>query len=71
MSTIQIRIDEETKAAAKKVLDDLGLDLSTAIKLYLKQVALRRAIPFELTAASSIVNSNQGEVNDTVLHDAS
>ena len=63
MSTIQIRIDEETKAAAKKVLDDLGLDLSTAIKLYLKQVVLRKAVPFELTAASSIVNSNQNPLD--------
>lgn len=46
MSNIQIRIDEKTKKNAKKVFDKLGIDMTAAIKLYLHQVTIRKAIPF-------------------------
>jgi len=46
MSTIQVRIDQKTKQSARRVLDSLGLDMSSAIKMYLRQIALRRGIPF-------------------------
>ena len=49
MTTIQIRIDEKTKNSAKKIFDKIGCDMSTAIKLYLKQVAKVKGIPFMLT----------------------
>jgi len=45
-TTIQVRIDSVTKAKAVKVLKDLGLDLSSAVKLFLTQVVNRKAIPF-------------------------
>lgn len=48
MSTIQVRIDAKTKQAAKKVLDALGIDMSTAIKAYFKQISIRKGIPFHL-----------------------
>ena len=37
MSYIQIRIDDELKEEAVKLFNELGLDLSTAIRLFLKQ----------------------------------
>ena len=45
-STIQIRIDKKTKEEAKENLAELGLDLSTAIKTFLKQVNIRKEMPF-------------------------
>jgi DNA-damage-inducible protein J len=45
-STIQIRIDESTKKKAKKILDEVGLDLSSGIKLFLSQVVIVKGIPF-------------------------
>ena len=38
MSTtlIQIRTDEEVKKQAKAIFEDLGLDMSTAINIFLK-----------------------------------
>ncbi len=45
-STIQIRIDDRVKQAVKKILDDLGLDFSAAIKMYLNQIVAERGIPF-------------------------
>ncbi len=48
MTTIQIRIDEKTKAGAKKVFKKMGLDVSSGIKMYLSRVAQDKSIPFVL-----------------------
>lgn len=44
----QIRIDELTKTEATQLLNGLGLTLSEAVNLFLKQVVLRRGIPFDV-----------------------
>lgn len=54
MPTIQIRIDDKTKKSAQKVLNELGLDMSSAIKVYLKQIALHKAIPLRLTTPNGL-----------------
>lgn len=46
--TIQIRIDRKTKEAAKKTLDQVGLDMSSAVKLFLRNVVNRKGIPLDL-----------------------
>lgn len=48
MSYIQIRIDDELKEEAVKLFNELGLDLSTAIRLFLKKSIEDRKIPFKL-----------------------
>lgn len=48
MTTIQIRIDEKTKAKAKRVFNKMGLDVSSGIKLYLSRVAQDGGVPFIL-----------------------
>ena len=54
MTTIQLRIDENTKNLAKATLDELGIDMSTAIKMYLKQIIIRKGIPLELLTANGL-----------------
>lgn len=44
----QINIDEELERSASEVLGELGLDLSSAVSMFLKQVDLRHGIPFEV-----------------------
>lgn len=46
MTTLNIRIDEKLKNNASVVLENLGLDLSSAIKLFLSQVVVKKGIPF-------------------------
>jgi len=41
--TIRARVEAKLKAEAEAVLDELGLTASDAIRLFYKQVALRRA----------------------------
>lgn len=48
ISNINIRTDADLKADAQKVLADLGLDMTTAINVFLKQVVYKQGIPFEL-----------------------
>ena len=44
----QIRIDETTKKQAVELLEGLGLNLSDAVNMFLRQVVLRGGIPFEV-----------------------
>lgn len=59
MSTIQIRIDDKTKQSAKKVLDDVGIDMSSAITIYLKQIVINNGIPFKLITANGLTPARE------------
>ncbi len=41
-----ITIDAETKAKAQELLSDLGMDLSTAVNIFLRQMIRENGIPF-------------------------
>ena len=45
---VQARIDPHIKEEARSILDELGISMSEAIVVYLKQIILQRGIPFEL-----------------------
>lgn len=46
-TTLSIRIEEKTKREASKTLNALGLDLSSAVKMFLNQVVIEQGIPFK------------------------
>jgi DNA-damage-inducible protein J len=46
--TIRARVDAKLKAQAEAVLEKLGLNASEAIRLFYKQVALRKGLPFDV-----------------------
>ena len=48
--TTTIRIDNDLKKECDLIFEDLGLNMSVAITLFLKQVVKTRGIPFELKA---------------------
>jgi len=52
-ANINIRTDNDLKAKAQSVLADLGLDMSTVINLFLRQIVYRQAIPFEISKPSA------------------
>ena len=43
-----INLDPELKKSAQELFADLGLDLTTAVTLFLKQSVREQAIPFEI-----------------------
>ncbi len=44
----QVRIDSEVKKNATIIFDSLGLDMSSAINLFLHQCVLRGGLPFSV-----------------------
>ena len=50
MSTVptQIRIDTDIKKQATDLFNDLGLDMSSAVNLFLHQCILRGGLPFRV-----------------------
>ena len=44
-----ISIDAETKARAQVLLADLGMDLSTAVNIFLRQMLYEGGIPFSIS----------------------
>jgi DNA-damage-inducible protein J len=48
---VRARIDADLKANAASVLAACGLELSDAIRLYLRQVVAHQGIPFEIRSA--------------------
>lgn len=63
MATVptQIRIDEDVKSDAVELLNELGLDMSTAVNIFLRQLIIHNGLPFSV----SIPNYKQ-EVLDAV-----
>ena len=51
-SPINIMVDTETKEQASSILKDLGLNMSTAINIFLRQVIKKDGLPFEVTNSS-------------------
>jgi len=48
MATIQIRIDDNTKAAADSLFGSLGLDTSTAVRIFISAALEHDGIPFDV-----------------------
>lgn len=47
-TVLQIRVDEDLKNNANMVLEDIGLDLSTAIRMFLNKIVTLNGLPFEI-----------------------
>lgn len=62
MATIQLRIDNATKKSAKNILDKLGIDMTSAIKIYLKQIVINKGIPFQLLTENGLTIQQENEI---------
>lgn len=47
-SLVQVKIDENTKQDVSRIYENLGLDLSTAIRIFFKKSIAVGGLPFEL-----------------------
>ena len=46
-AVVQVRIDETVKSQAVAVLNNLGMDTSTAINVFFRQVIAENGLPFQ------------------------
>ncbi|MCL1965445.1 MAG: type II toxin-antitoxin system RelB/DinJ family antitoxin [Firmicutes bacterium] len=49
MAQLSIRMDDALKARADVLFNDLGLNMSTAVNMFVKQAVRQGGIPFEIT----------------------
>jgi len=47
-SLIQVKIDKELKEQADRLFNELGLDTTTAIRIFLKQAINKDGLPFSI-----------------------
>ena len=48
MAIIQLRVDDDLKQQATNIYEKLGIDLSTAIRMFLKKSVMNNGIPFPM-----------------------
>ncbi|MDR2669429.1 MAG: type II toxin-antitoxin system RelB/DinJ family antitoxin [Desulfovibrio sp.] len=61
-TNIQVRVDSDLKAEAEQLFSDIGLDMPTAVRLFLKQSIINNGIPFALERDSFYSSSNQAHL---------
>lgn len=59
MANLNIRVDDTLKQQAELIFSDLGISLSAATTMFLKQVVRYNGIPFELRADPFFSAENQ------------
>lgn len=68
-SNVNIRMDSEIKAAAEAMFADMGLNMSTAINIFVRQALRQGKIPFEITSeipnAETLEAMRQAEEDET------
>lgn len=47
MATLQVRMDDRLRAQAQSIAAQMGLDLSTAVRLFLAQMVTEKGLPFK------------------------
>lgn len=47
---INVCVDEKTKRDVEVLLDEMGLNMTAAINMYLKRILIEQGIPFEVSA---------------------
>lgn len=58
-TTINIRIDKKMKANAKKVAEKLGIDLSSAVKIFISKFVSMKGIPFEVRTINGFTEAQE------------
>ena len=56
---IHARISSDIKKECESILSNIGLSMSQAIDLYIRQIVLKKGIPFELNEIENETNAEQ------------
>ena len=69
-ATLNLRVDPDVKQSAESVLAQLGMSMSTAIDMFLRQVSLTGGIPFRVALPEAPGSVDAGSMTDEQLRDA-
>ena len=48
-TNLNVRVDENVKKSAETVLEELGMNMSTAVNMFLRAVIREEGIPFKMS----------------------
>lgn len=63
---IHVRIDEKIKKEATETLEDMGLTVSDAVRVFLKRVVAEKQLPFALKVPNAETRSAMKEADEIV-----
>ena len=69
-ATLNLRVDPEVKQSAESVLSQLGLSMSTAVDMFLRQVSLTGGIPFRVALPEAPRSIDVDSMADRQLFEA-
>lgn len=67
-ATLNLRVNPTLKEQVEDILRKLGIPMSTAIDMYLKQIALVGGIPFSVTLPKAPVSVNADMMTIDEIH---
>jgi DNA-damage-inducible protein J len=67
-TTLNLRVNPDVKRRAEEVLSQLGIPMSTAIDIYLKQISLTGGIPFSVTLPKVPASVNADLMTTDEIH---
>ena len=59
-SLLQVRVDDSLKGEAARVFENLGIDTSTAVRMFLKRAVMDNGIPFRMTLPKEPYQADRG-----------
>jgi len=57
VTNLNIKIDRELKTQADRLFSEMGMNLTTAVNVFVRQAVLERAIPFRIYRANKTVGA--------------
>lgn len=57
MAQVNIRIDDDLKARADALFDELGINMTTAFSMFIRQTVREGGLPFEVTTKIKTPNA--------------
>lgn len=65
-SVLQVRVEENLRSQAAAIYEELGIDLQTAVRIFLKRSVIEKGLPFGMTLNS--INDTTVEAGIRAIH---
>ncbi|MBR0080949.1 MAG: type II toxin-antitoxin system RelB/DinJ family antitoxin [Synergistaceae bacterium] len=60
MAILQVEIEDSLRNDVIPIFNNLGIDISTAVKIFLKRVVICNGLPFRMTLPKEIYSAERG-----------
>ncbi len=64
MSYVHIRVDGKLKKRVQKILKEMGLDMSTAIRMFFIKIVQVNGLPFDISLSKELMEKYQKKINE-------